>query len=88
MPPGVAAEVERNGREAIRAQMRPEWERDTTLENTNRMCRDVETKVPPEHMDRLIAEGERCYAEADCVGFATCTVDTQRAFIKSGAAPH
>ena len=88
MPPGIAAEVERDGREAVRARMRPDWERDTTLENTDRMCRDMETKVPAEHMDRLIAEGERCAAERDCVGFTKCTVETQRSYIKSGAGPH
>jgi hypothetical protein len=88
MPPGIAAEVERDGRDATLARMRPDWERDTTLENTARICRDIETKTPPEHIDRLLAAGDRCHAEPDCAGFARCTVEDQRSYIKSGAPPH
>lgn len=88
MPPGIAAEFQAEGRDAVLAKMRPEWERDTTLENTNRMCRDAERKTPAERLDGLMADGDRCYAMADCAGFTACTVETQRDWIKSGAPMH
>lgn len=87
-PSGIAAEVARDGRAAVLARMRPEWERDTTLANTTRVCRAVETETPPDRIDGLLADGARCDAAPDCAGFTACTVEGQRAYIKSGAAPH
>jgi hypothetical protein len=88
MPPGIAAEVARDGRDVVLTRMRPEWERDTTLENTNRICRVVETKTPPDRIEGLLADGDRCYAKSDCAGFVACTVEGQRNYIKSGAPSH
>lgn len=88
MPAGTAAEVKRDGKDVVLTRMRPEWERDTTLENTNRMCRAAEAKTPPDRIDGLLADGDRCYAKPDCAGFVACTLEGQRDYIKSGAAPH
>jgi len=88
MPAGIAAEVERDGRDAVLARMRPEWERDTTPENTDRICRAMETQIPADQVERLLAQSKKCDAEADCAGFAACTVGTQRSYIQSGAPPH
>lgn len=88
MPPGIAAEVARDGRDVVLAHMRSEWERDTTLENTNRICRDVEKKTPPDRIDGMLADGDRCYAKPDCAGFVACTVEGQRNYIKRGAPSH
>jgi hypothetical protein len=88
MPPGIKGEVERDGRDAALARMRSEWERDTTIENTDRICRAMETQVPPDQVERLLAENARCDAKPDCEGFVACTVEGQREYVRSGAAPH
>ena len=57
-------------------------------ENTARICHAMQTRTPPDRIDGLLADGDRCYAEPDCAGFARCTVEGQRSYIESGAAQH
>ncbi len=87
MPPGIGADLERDGREAMIAGMRADWERDMAPDNTDRLCRAV-VEVPAERVESLLAEGEHCMAQPDCATFAHCAVETERTYIQSGAPPH
>lgn len=88
MPPGIAAEDARDGRDTVIARARVEWERDSQPAERTRICSALDAQVPAERVDSLIAEGEACQAQADCAGFAACAVAGERAFIESGAPPH
>jgi hypothetical protein len=85
MPPGIADHVKQVGKPAALAEARVDWERDTTLEVTGMICKAMAERTPDAHVERLLKDGEACEATKDCTAFATCAVDTERTYIKSGA---
>lgn len=84
MPKGMAAAVKDRGVDAVAADAKVEWERDTTLEKTAAICKAMAERTPPQHVDRLLADGDRCEAITECGAFAKCAVDTERTYIQSG----
>jgi hypothetical protein len=84
-PPGIAAHVKEAGRDAVIAEARVEWDRDTTPERTAMICQAMVEKTPPEHVERLLKDGETCEAITECGAFAKCAVDTERSYIQSRA---
>lgn len=84
MPKGIAAAVKERGLEAVAAEAKIEWERDTSLEKTAAICKAMAERTPAEHVDRLLADGDRCEAITECGAFAKCAVDTERTYIRSG----
>lgn len=84
MPKGMAADVKERGLEAVVAEAKLEWERDTSLAKTAAICKAMAERTPPEHVGRLLADGDRCEAITECAAFAKCAVDTERPYIQSG----
>jgi len=87
-PPGIAAEDARDGRDALIAKARVEWEHDSQPAERTRICAPLDAQVPADRVESLTAAGEECLAKTDCAGFAACAVEDERSFILSGAPPH
>jgi hypothetical protein len=85
MPSGIAARAKTDGRDAVLAEARVEWERDSAPAAVTAICQQMVDKTPPQHVERLLQQGEACEAVTECVAFAKCAVDTERVYIKSGA---
>src|SRR5688572_29403378 len=60
MPPGIAARVKEAGRDAVIAEARPEWERDTAPDKTAAICKQLAEHTPAEHVERLLKDGDAC----------------------------
>jgi hypothetical protein len=84
MPPGIAAEVEAEGRDAALVKTRADWEEFTTPDNVDAICRAME-QTPEDQVERLYRQGEACAATTDCAAWARCAVDDERSYIQSGA---
>ena len=90
MPPGIGDKVKSQGRDAVLAIAHTELARDTEPAKVDALCETAATKAtnaPPERVDQLLEQGDRCEATADCKAFAVCVVAIDRGFIAS-AAPH
>jgi len=84
MPKGMTADVKDRGLDAVVADAKSEWERDTSLAKTAAICKAMAERTPPQHVERLLADGDRCEAITECAAFAKCAVDTERPYIQSG----
>lgn len=85
MPRGIAAEDARDGRDALIARARAEWEVDAQPAARSAICDALDAQVPASRVDALLAQGERCLALASCDEFAACAVNDERSYIESGA---
>ena len=84
MPPGIAAEDARDGREATIAAAWVDWTRDSQPAERSKICRALDAQVPPERVDALKADAAACLSAADCTAFAACAVEHERSYIVSG----
>jgi len=84
MPEGIAAEVKEIGLDAAVAKAKVEWTQDTTVEKTAAICKAMAERTPPERVEQLLSEGEGCEATTDCAAYATCAINTERAYVRSG----
>lgn len=84
LPPGIAADDARQGREATIAQARADWQVDAQPAARTRICDALDDQVPAARVDSLLAQGARCLAMATCQDFAVCAVGDERSFIESG----
>ena len=80
-PPGIAAEAQGGGRDALVAKALEEWATDSQPENTARTCADAIARMPPEHVEGMLAQSEQCMAPADCDAFGACSKELQRPMI-------
>lgn len=83
-PAGIAAKADAEGKEALVAKAHEEFEVDSAPAAVHELCTQIAASVPPEQVDAMRAEGERCMSIADCDGFATCSADLNRARIAAG----
>jgi hypothetical protein len=84
-PPGIGDRVKSEGRDAILAIAHTELARDTEPAKVNALCETTAKQMPPERIDQLLEQGDRCEAATDCKAFATCVVAIDRGFIAAGA---
>lgn len=84
MPPGIAAEDARDGRDATIARARTDWEVDSRPAARTAICDALDAQVPAARVDALLAQGARCLAMATCEEFAACAVADERSYIVSG----
>jgi hypothetical protein len=84
MPPGIAADAAKRGRDAVLADARERWNQDSRPEVITPMCNKLDTAVPAERVPSLRAQGKRCLDTPDCAAFAACSVEDQRSYIESG----
>lgn len=90
MPPGIGDEVKSQGRDAVLAIAHTELARDTEPAKVDALCQSAATnakKAPPERVDQLLAQADRCEAATDCKAFAGCVVEIDRGFMAAGARP-
>jgi hypothetical protein len=88
LPPGIGDQVKSEGRDAVLAIAHTELARDTEPARVDALCETAATnaaKAPPERVDQLLEQGDRCEAATDCKAFAVCAVAIDRGFIGSGA---
>lgn len=84
MPPGIAAEDARDGRDTVIARARTDWEVDSQPAARTAICDALDDQVPAARVDPLLAQGARCLAMATCDEFAACAVADERSYIVSG----
>jgi O-methyltransferase involved in polyketide biosynthesis len=84
MPRGLAADDARDGRDALIARARAEWEVEAQPAARTAICDALDDQVPAARVDALLAQGERCLALASCAEFAVCAVNDERSYIESG----
>lgn len=88
IPPGIGDQVKSQGREAILAIAHTELARDTEPAKVDALCETAATKAtkaPPERVNRLLEQGDRCQATTDCKAFAVCVIAIDRGFIASSS---
>jgi hypothetical protein len=88
MPPGIGDQVKSQGRDAVLAIAHTELARDTEPQKVDALCETAATRAtnaPPERVDRLFDQGDRCEAATDCKAFAVCVVEIDRGFIAAAA---
>ena len=78
-PPGIAAEAEAGGKEALVAKAREEWEHDSQPAEVANLCARTVASVPPEQIEAMRGQAQQCMAAADCDAFATCANEMHRA---------
>jgi hypothetical protein len=86
LPPGIGDEVKAQGREAALAVAHTELAQDTQPAKVDALCQGAAAnakKAPPERVDQLLAQGDRCEATPDCKAFSSCVVEIDRIFIGS-----
>lgn len=91
MPPGIGDEVKSKGRDAVLALAHTELARDTEPAKVETLCEgaaEKATQAPPERVNGLLAQGDKCEATSDCKAFASCVVEIDRGFIAAAAARH
>ena len=92
IPPGIGDRVKSEGRDAVLAVAHTELARDTEPAKVDALCEGAAAnaaKAPPERLDQLLDQAEKCEATADCKAFAVCVVEIDRGFIAaSSGAPH
>lgn len=84
MPQGIAAHVKDVGLDAVVAEANVEYERDHAPDQTAALCKAMAERTPPDQVERLLADGDRCEAMTDCAAFAKCAIDTERSYVKEG----
>jgi hypothetical protein len=86
-PAGIGDEVKTQGRDAMLATARTEFARDSEPAKVEELCGMMATKMPPERVDQVLDQADKCEAAADCKAFATCAVAIDRGFIAGGPPP-
>lgn len=84
MPPGIAQDDLKLGRDEVIALARRDWEVESQPEARTQICDALDEQVPASRVDALQAEGRECLAKATCDEFATCAVAHEYSFIESG----
>ena len=90
MPAGHRRRGQVQGRDAVLAIAHTELARDTEPAKVDALCQRAATeatKAPARACRRLLEQGARCEAAADCKAFAVCVVEIDRGFMASGAEP-
>lgn len=77
-PAGIAAAAQREGRDAIIARAMTEWADDSQPAAVSALCARIMPSIPPDQLDAMRADGERCMAKTDCGEFSACAVEVQR----------
>ncbi len=88
LPPGIGDEVKAQGRDAVLAVAHTELARDTEPAKVEALCETAATNAkdaPPERVEGLLAQGDRCEAAADCKAFSVCVVAIDRGFMTASA---
>lgn len=88
LPPGIGDQVKSQGRDAVLAIAHTELARDTEPAKVAALCQTAATNAtnaPPERLDGLLEQGDRCEATTDCKAFSVCVVAIDRGFIAAGA---
>lgn len=83
MPKGIADEAKQKGKPALLELARVEFKRDMAPDRVDAMCNSM-TKVPPDQVEHLMAEGQHCAEMSECKAFAACAVETERTYVTRG----
>jgi hypothetical protein len=85
MPKGIADEAKAKGKPALVELARVELARDLAPEKVDAICKAMATQTPPDQVQHLVTDGQRCAAAPSCKEFAACAVETERTYVLSGA---
>lgn len=87
LPPGIADVVASEGRDAALVRAHTELARDTQPDKVTPLCEEGAAQVKqhaPELADQLVRQFTSCDATSDCRAFASCAVEIDRRFIRTG----
>jgi len=72
VPPGIASADATDGRDALIAKAKAEWQVDSTPTAIGQTCDRITQQTPQEKRDPTSEQAKQCLSATDCEAFTTC----------------